>query len=70
MMYNNLKNAMLTKKITSKQIAELLGIAEKTVSNKIHGKTDWSYIEVIKIKQFVFPEYDTDWLFSLREKSA
>lgn len=69
-MYENLKQAMAAKKVTSKQLSELLGIAEKTVSNKIHGKTDWSYAEVTKLKQFVFPEYDTDWLFSFNENIA
>lgn len=69
-MYNNLKIAMLKKKITLKQIAELLGISEKTVSNKISGKTEWYFVEVVKLKKLLFPEYDTDWLFASNEMAA
>lgn len=69
-MYENLRQAMAVKKVTSKQISELLGIAEKTVSNKLHGKTEWSYAEVVKLKKFVFPEYDTDWLFAFNASVA
>jgi len=67
-MYENLRQAMAVKKVTSKQISELLGIAEKTVSNKLHGKTEWSYAEVVKLKKFIFP--DTDWLFAFNSNVA
>jgi len=63
-MYENLKYVMRIKKITSKELAELLSVSEKTICNKINGKTEWYYAEIVKLKKYVFPEYDTDWLFT------
>lgn len=63
-MYKNLRYAMTVKNVTTKQMSELLDISEKTAFNKIHGKTEWTYKEVFKLRQFMFPEYDVDWLFS------
>ena len=62
-MYENLNRAMSTKRVTLKQMAALLNVAEKTLYNKCHGKSEWTYNEAIKIKTFVFPEYDLNWLF-------
>lgn len=62
-MFANLKYAMLIKKITNKDLASALNLSERTITNKINGATDWTYLEVIKIKKLLFPEYDTDWLF-------
>lgn len=62
-MFANLKYAMLIKKITNKDLASTLNLSERTITNKINGSTDWTYLEVIKIKKLLFPEYDTDWLF-------
>ena len=69
-MYENLIRVMAVKKIATKQIAALLDISEKTVYNKIHGKTEWTYNEIVKLKMFVFPEYDIEWLLHVCEKSA
>lgn len=60
----NLNRVMFTKKVTSKQLADLLNLSEKTVYNKCHGRSEWTYNEAIKIKTIVFPEYDLEWLFN------
>lgn len=62
-MYNNLKRIVREKRISNKIMAELLGISIKAVSNKINGHNDWTYKEVVRLKKFLFPEYDLDWLF-------
>ncbi|MGN1203249.1 MAG: hypothetical protein ACI4RF_08120 [Eubacterium sp.] len=69
-MYENLKHAMTIKRIASKQIADLLNVSEKTMYNKLHGNSEWTYNEIMKLKTFVFPEYDIEWLFALNDKTA
>lgn len=69
-MYRNLNSVMTLKKITSKQIADLLDVSEKTIYNKLHGNSEWTYKEIMKLKTYVFPEYDIEWLFALNDKTA
>lgn len=63
-MYKNLRNALFQKNITIKQYAEFLGVGEKTVQNKINGITDFTYKEFRKTCTMIFPEYNTDFLFT------
>lgn len=46
-----------------KSCAELLGVTEKTLYNKMSGSTDFFYAEVRKIAA-LFPEYNIDYLLS------
>lgn len=39
-MYKNLVKILNEKKITMKAYAEFLGISEKTVQNKVYGRTE------------------------------
>lgn len=68
-MYRNLKNLLDQKNISQTRLSELLKVSEKTIYNKLLGRTDWTLQEVIKIKTFLFPEYDLNYLFRL-DKSA
>jgi transcriptional regulator with XRE-family HTH domain len=68
-MYNNLKTALRQKGITNKQYGELLGVAEKTVTNKLSGITDFTYPEFKKTCS-IFPEYKADYLFAEHLESA
>lgn len=63
-MYKNLRNALFQKNITIKQYATFLGVGEKTVQNKLRGITDFTYLEFKKTCTIMFPEYNTDYLFS------
>ena len=47
-MYDNLRIALQQKGISIKQYAEVLGIGEKTVQNKLTGRTDFTYPEFRK----------------------
>ena len=62
-MLKNLDRLLRDKGISKKDYAEFLGVAEKTVQNKIQGKTDFSYAETCKTKKMLFPEYDLLYIF-------
>lgn len=63
-MYANLVNELRNKKITNRVIAELIGCDEKTVFNKLNGKSDFSITEGLMIRHNVLPEFDMDYLFT------
>lgn len=62
-MLNNLKKALDDKGITIRAFAKVLGVDERTVYNKIKGKTPFTYPEVMTAKKELFPEYDIEYLF-------
>ncbi len=61
-----LKQALEVKGITLKACSQLLGIAEKTLYNKISGATEFTYSEVQKLRSLL-PEYNIDYLLGLDE---
>ncbi|MCX4268477.1 MAG: DNA-binding protein [Lachnospiraceae bacterium] len=62
-MYDNLRTALRQKGISIKQYAEVLGAGEKTVQNKLTGRTDFTYPEFRKTCALLF-EYNADYLFA------
>ena len=58
-----LKHELRKKGITNKEYADLLGVSEKTIGNKLNGTTEFIYSEIKRTKT-LFPEYDLDYLFS------
>ena len=67
-MYNNLRKALREKRITNKQYADLLGVTEKSVDNKLSGRTEFTLSEVQKTRA-LFSEYTLDFLFAEFEKA-
>ncbi len=63
-MLTNLKKQMELKKVTCKDLADLLNLTEKSVYSKISEKTDFNLVEIKKIHKFIFPEYDLQYLFA------
>ncbi len=61
-MYKNLEAVLRTKNISNKQFADILGISEKSVTNKISGRTDFTLPEFQKTC-ILLKEYDSNWLF-------
>ena len=61
-MYKNLTSVLKSKNITNKQLATVLGISEKSVDNKLNGRTDFTLPEYQKTC-ILLKEYDGDWLF-------
>lgn len=60
----NVRKALEAKRISMRALASFLGVTEKTVQNKMNGKTDFTCPEAFRIKQELLPEYDIDYLFS------
>lgn len=58
-----LKRALDARGITQKSCAELLGITEKTLYNKMVGASEFTYNEVKRLRAFL-PEYNIDYLLA------
>lgn len=69
-MYKNLAKILADKKITMKAYAEFLNVSEKTVQNKIYGRTEFTLGEAVKTCSFICPEYKLDFAFEKSEESA
>ena len=52
-MYLILKGEMIKKKITIANLANEIGVTEKTLRNKINGDTEFTWSEVCKIHKIV-----------------
>lgn len=63
-MLSNLKNLIGLNKTSYRDIANLLDISEKSVYSKVNEKTDFTLSEIKKIRTFIFPQYDFQYLFA------
>ena len=68
-MYKNLAAVLKSKNITNKQLATVLGISEKSVDNKLAGRTDFTLSEYQKTC-ILLKEYDGNWLFEKVKEAA
>lgn len=62
-MFINLKAEMARTGQTNKSLSTILNTTDKTVSNKITGKTDWTRKEMFMIKKEFFPKLSLEYLF-------
>lgn len=70
-MLKNLLNVLDEKSITYSQLAEAIGYKRyATVSEKVNGKTKFTFDEALKIKNVFFPEYDLEYLFYSEDEVA
>ena len=58
-----LRRALDSKQMTVKSCAELIGISEKSLYNKLTGTNDFTYKEVRKL-QAMFPDFNMDYYLS------
>lgn len=63
-MFNNLHAEMARKKISQTQLADMLKLSTKTISNKMTGKSEFTRKEMFQIKKEYFNEYSIDYLFN------
>lgn len=63
-MYGNLRNELKRKNIAQKVVADLISCTEKSVNNKICGKTDFTIREAFVIHKNLLPEFDMDYIFT------
>ena len=69
-MYRILRGEMVKKGLTISRLAEKIGVSEKTLRNKIHGDTDFTWPAVCTIHRLVNPNMSKDELFSKEEKQT
>lgn len=64
-----LKHVLDAKGMTMKGSAELLGMSQKSLYNKIVGVSEFTYGEVQKLR-LLLPEYNVDFLMQNDQDSA
>jgi len=67
MMLKNLVAEMAREGVLYKDLAEMLGRDEKSISNKISCKTEFTRKEMVQIRKQLFPECSLDYLFEQAE---
>ena len=60
----NIEKEMQKFNVSFYDIKELLDCTEKTVRNKLNGTTDFTFSEVKKIRDNLFPGMEIDYLFN------
>lgn len=63
MMFPNLKAELQRKNISLVSVAKLINCTEKTLQNKMNGKTDFRLNEVLAINEQLLPEFELKYLF-------
>ena len=65
-MFKNLLAEMVrhSHRITICDIANCIGVSEKTARNYLNGVSKISWLDVLKIKRYFFPNLDVDYLFA------
>lgn len=58
----NMMTELRRKNITNKAVAELLGVSEKTVFNKLDGSSELTVSEAMKININLLPEFKLSYL--------
>ena len=61
--YTELAAEIARRGIKKKDIAANIAISERSFSNKMHGKTDFTWQEIRMISETFFPGIDKDDLF-------
>ncbi len=62
-MYRILKGEMVKIGLPISDLAQKIGVSEKTLRNKLNGCTDFTWSEVLAIKKIVNPEMKIEELF-------
>lgn len=68
-MYKNLIKAMEDNHVTRQQLADLLGVAYNTISDRLNGKTKFLFWEASRIRKCFFPALDIEYLFTFEDDS-
>lgn len=69
-MFPNLSAEMARYGITNKDLARVTGKTERTITDKISGRTDFTWPEIVTIRDELFPGISVEYLFSESAKSA
>lgn len=66
-MYRFLRAEMVKSNIPVYKLAQEIGVAEKTLRNKLNGETDFTWKEALKVRKIVNPEMELEELFQTEE---
>lgn len=66
----NLESAMKRFGVSFLDIVDLLGCTERTLKNKMNGVTGFTFDEVKKIRDNLFPGMGIEYLFNAEEQST
>lgn len=66
-MYRFLRAEMVKSNIPMYKLAQQIGVTEKTLRNKLNGKTDFTWQEALKIRRIVNPKMELEELFQTEE---
>ncbi|RXI55261.1 transcriptional regulator [Clostridium tetani] len=66
-MYRELLGELVKKGLTKKDLAKKIGVSEKTIFNKLNGKSDFTLSEIKKIRDLVCPGASLEKLFEKSE---
>lgn len=62
-MYRVLRAEMVKANISIKELAFKVGITERSMRNKINGRTEFLWSEILKIRKIVSPDMPLEALF-------
>ena len=65
---SNQVSEMAKEEVSIHEIAFLLGEEDEAVMSKMRGTSEWSYNEVITIRDALFPEYELGYLFKEKKR--
>lgn len=68
--YPILIGEMAKREIAKKDVAKRIGVCDKAFSNKLCGKTPFTWPEVCKIRKDFFPDLSPDELFATAAEVA
>lgn len=63
-MFLILKSEMLKKGVTTKDIASVMGLTERSVRSRLNGAISWRWPEMRLIKNSFFKDFSIEYLFS------
>lgn len=69
-MYRVLRGEMVKKDISVARLAEMVGISERGMRNKISEETEFTWSEVCKIQKIVNENMSKDELFMREDQTA
>lgn len=69
-MYYRLRNEIDKRNYTIGRFAILANMSEKSLRNKLNGMTDFSWSEVLLIRELLDPELSLEELFKREDKIA
>lgn len=67
-MYSLLRGKIKDAKLTITALAEMIGISEKTLRNKLNGETDFTWSEALAIRNIAAPGLSVEQLFRKDEE--